>query len=140
EAASSRQPVSLNVTGMVLLAVSLGAYALAATMQGGIQSVLMLIGLAIGGFIAFLVVQLKVTSPLVRLDLFSRRTLSAGIISLALVSSLMMATLVIAPFYLSDVLELDALAIGLVMSVGPVVAALVGVPAGRLVDRTGATR
>ncbi|MCO5081373.1 MAG: MFS transporter [Rhizobiaceae bacterium] len=138
--ALSRQPASLDVTGMVLLAFSLSAYALAATMQGGIQSAMMLIGLAIGGFIAFLIVQSKVTSPLVRLDLFSRRSLSAGIISLALVSSIMMATLVIAPFYLSDVLQLDALAIGLVMSVGPVVAALVGVPAGRLVDRAGATR
>jgi len=49
----------------------------------------------------------------------------------------MMATLVIGPFYLSGALALDAMRVGLVMACGPVVAALVGVPAGRLVDRFG---
>ena len=58
----------------------------------------------------------------------------------ALVSTVMMATLVVGPFYLSRALGLDAAAVGLVMSIGPVVSALTGVPAGRLVDRFGAPR
>lgn len=41
------------------------------------------------------------------------------------------------PFYLSGALALDAARVGLVMSCGPLVAALVGVPAGRFVDRFG---
>jgi MFS family permease len=51
-----------------------------------------------------------------------------------------MATLVVGPFYLSGALALDAAHVGLVMSSGPMVAALTGLPAGRLVDRFGAHR
>jgi MFS family permease len=57
-----------------------------------------------------------------------------------LVSTVMMATLVVGPFYLSHALELKAALVGLVLSVGPFVAALTGLPAGRLVDRIGAQR
>ena len=52
----------------------------------------------------------------------------------------MMTTLVVGPFYLSRVLWLDAAFVGLVMSAGPFVAALAGVPAGRIVDRFSAER
>jgi MFS family permease len=54
-----------------------------------------------------------------------------------LVSTVMMATLVVGPFYLSRALGLHAALVGLVLSVGPLVAALSGVPAGRTVDRFG---
>jgi MFS family permease len=57
-----------------------------------------------------------------------------------LVTTVVMATLVVGPFYLSGALGLDAVQVGLVMSCGPVVAALTGMPAGRLVDRFGAYR
>jgi MFS family permease len=52
----------------------------------------------------------------------------------------MMTTLVVGPFYLTTVLGLPALIAGFVLSVGPLVAALTSVPAGRLVDRVGARR
>ncbi len=58
----------------------------------------------------------------------------------ALVSTVMMATLVVGPFYLARALGLGAALVGIVMSVGPVIAALTGVPAGRAVDRFGAQR
>ncbi|MDL2337480.1 MAG: MFS transporter, partial [Pseudomonadota bacterium] len=58
----------------------------------------------------------------------------------ALVSTVMMATLVVGPFYLARALGLEAATVGLVLSVGPLVAALTGVPAGRLADRFGAQR
>jgi MFS family permease len=49
----------------------------------------------------------------------------------------MMTTLVVGPFYLSETLDLGPVEAGLVMSIGPGVAALVGLPAGRLVDARG---
>jgi MFS family permease len=52
----------------------------------------------------------------------------------------MMATLVVGPFYLSRALGLDPARVGLVLSVGPLAAALTGVPAGRIADRFGAQR
>lgn len=67
-------------------------------------------------------------------------SLRAGLVMSALVSTVMMATLVVGPFYLSLALGLAAAQVGLVMSAGPVAAALAGVPAGRLVDRFGAQR
>jgi len=56
----------------------------------------------------------------------------------ALVSTVMMATLVVGPFYLSRALGLDTALVGIAMSAGPLVAALTGIPAGRIVDRVGA--
>ncbi len=58
----------------------------------------------------------------------------------AVVSMVMMATLVVGPFYLSREFGLSTALVGLVLSVGPLVAALTGVPAGRLVDRLGGQR
>jgi MFS family permease len=58
----------------------------------------------------------------------------------ALVSTVMMTTLVVGPFYLSRALGLPTALVGLVLSVGPLVAALTGVPSGRMVDRVGAQR
>src|SRR5207244_2296052 len=58
----------------------------------------------------------------------------------ALVSTVIMATLVVGPFYLARALGLDAALVGIVLSVGPLVAALTGVPSGRIVDRFGAQR
>ena len=57
-----------------------------------------------------------------------------------LVSTVVMATLVVGPFYLSRALGLDAAVVGIVMSAGPFVTAVTGVPGGRLVDRFGAAR
>jgi MFS family permease len=66
--------------------------------------------------------------------------LRAGLAMSVLVSTVAMATLVVGPFYLARALGLDAARVGIVMSVGPLVAALTGVPAGRIVDRFGAAR
>lgn len=52
----------------------------------------------------------------------------------------MMTTLVIGPFYLSLGLGLKMSIIGLTLSIGPLVSALAGVPAGRMVDRFGGQR
>ena len=58
----------------------------------------------------------------------------------ALVSMVMMATLVVGPFYLAQGLGLGSASIGLVLSAGPVMSIACGVPAGRAVDRFGAAR
>ena len=57
-----------------------------------------------------------------------------------LVSTVMMATLVVGPFYLSRALGLRTALVGIIMSAGPLVAAMTGVPGGRSVDRLGARR
>lgn len=66
--------------------------------------------------------------------------LRAGLGMSALVSAVMMATFVVGPFYLSRGLGLAPAWMGLVMAVGPCVAAVTGVPAGHLTDRFGSAR
>lgn len=138
-----RPPASasrFDTLGTAVLAVSLAAYALAMT-DGrgdfGPFSIVLLLAAALGvGLLVF--VETKVASPLVRLAMFRDPALGASLIINGLVSTVMMTTLVVGPFYLARALGLDAAEIGLVMSAGPVVVALSGVPAGRLVDRFGA--
>ncbi|MBS7541402.1 MFS transporter [Ancylobacter lacus] len=63
-----------------------------------------------------------------------------GLIVNLLVAAVMMATLVVGPFYLGRGLGLTETAVGLVMAVGPAVSIASGVPSGRLVDRLGSGR
>lgn len=131
-----------DVTGTVLLALTLAAYALAVTLGHGsfglVNLGLLLMAFSIGG--VFLAAQSKAESPLIPFAIFRQSTLRAGFIMSALVTTVVMATLVVGPFYLSGALLLDTTHVGLVMSCGPIIAALTGVPAGRLVDRFGAHR
>ncbi len=66
--------------------------------------------------------------------------LLTGLVMSALVAAVIMATFVVGPFYLSRGLGLDPEWMGLAMAVGPCVAAISGVPAGRLTDRLGSPR
>ncbi len=128
--------------GTLLLALTLAAYALAMTIGRGSfgqLNIALLLAAAFGvGLFAF--AETRTTSPLVRLTTFRDPLLSASLVMSMLVSTVMMATLVVGPFYLSHALDLDAALVGLVLSIGPLVAALTGLPAGRLADRFGAQR
>ncbi len=87
----------------------------------------------------FVFAEAKAASPLIQLALFRNPLLSAGFAMSSLVTTVVMATLVVGPFYLSGAFALDAGRVGLVMSSGPIVAALTGVLAGRVVDWFGAS-
>jgi EmrB/QacA subfamily drug resistance transporter len=128
--------------GTLLLAVTLAAYALAMTLgRGSFGPLNMALLLAAAcGVGLFVLAETKAASPLIRLTMFSDPVLSASLAMSALVSTVMMATLVVGPFYLARALGLDAALVGLVLSVGPLAAALAGVPAGRIADRFGAQR
>lgn len=128
--------------GTLLLALTLAAYALAMTLgrgRFGLFNVALLIGAACGvGF--FVRAEARANSPLIRLAMFRDPVLSASLATSMLVSTVMMATLVVGPFYLARALGLDAALVGLVLSVGPLVVALTSVPSGRMADRFGARR
>jgi EmrB/QacA subfamily drug resistance transporter len=128
--------------GTLLLALTLAAYALAMTIgrgQFGPLNIALLLAAVFGvGF--FLLAEARAASPLIRLGMFRDPVLSASLAMTTLVSTVMMATLVVGPFYLSGALGLPAALVGLALSAGPLVAALAGVPAGRIVDRLGAER
>jgi MFS family permease len=130
-------PAGFDVIGTILLALTLGAYAIGMTgMTGGFG----LLAAAVVGAGLFVFSQAKAASPLIRMTMFRNPVLGAGFTMSALVTTVVMATLVAGPFYLSGALGLDAARVGLAMSCGPLVAALAGIPAGRAVDRFGPCR
>jgi EmrB/QacA subfamily drug resistance transporter len=133
-------PAGFDWLGTLLLAMTLGTYALAMTMGRGNFGALnaALLAAAILGTGLFVFVEARAASPLIRLTMLRNPVLSTGLAMSALVSTVMMATLVVGPFYLAGGLGLDAALVGIVLSVGPLVAALTGVPAGRIADRFGA--
>lgn len=129
-----------DVLGTLLLGASLAAYALALTIGRNPLAPLnlaLLLAAAVGGGV-FIWVETRTASPLIRPAALRDATLSAGLAMNALVSTVMMATLVVGPFYLAYALGLHPALVGAVMSLGPILAALSGVFAGRLVDRFGA--
>jgi EmrB/QacA subfamily drug resistance transporter len=135
-------PVGFDKAGTLLLALTLAAYALAMTMGRGSFGPLnmaLLVAAAFGVGL-FLLAEARAASPLIQLAIFRDPVLSGSLAMSALVSTVMMATLVVGPFYLSRALGLDAALVGLVLSVGPFAAALTGLPAGRIADRFGAPR
>jgi EmrB/QacA subfamily drug resistance transporter len=129
-----------DLVGTLLLAMTLAAYALAMTTGRGSFGLLnvALLLTAIVGVGLFALAEAKAASPLIQLVLFRDPLLSAGFAMSTLVTTVVMATLVVGPFYLSGAFALDAARVGLVMSSGPIVAALTGVLTGRIVDRFGA--
>lgn len=137
---SAAERDGFDTVGTLLLALTLGAYALAVTIgRGSFGSLNMALLLAAAcGLGLFVVAEARVTTPLIRLAVFSDWGLSGSLAMSALVATVVTTTLVVGPFYLSLALGLNAAMIGVVLSAGPLVAALTAVPAGRLADRFGA--
>ena len=126
--------------GTLLLAVTLVAYALAMTLGRGSFGPLngaLVLTTALGA-VLFVLAEAKAASPLIRLAMFRDPGFSASLAMNALVSTVMMSTLVVGPFYLARALGLNEAIVGIVMAVGPLIAILSGVPSGRAVDCWGA--
>ncbi len=136
----TRDHKSFDSLGTIILGLTLAAYALAVTLGNGQFGFpnLALFVTAVSGAVIFVLVETKTKSPLIQLALFQRTALSSSLGINVIVSTVMMSTLVVGPFYLSRSLALEEILVGIVMSVGPVISAISGIPAGRLVDYFGA--
>ncbi|WP_117196119.1 MFS transporter [Rhizobium terrae] len=140
DTAQDRKNAGFDLIGTLLLASTLAAYALAMTLgRGGFGPLnMVLLGLAGLGATVFTVAEARIASPLIRLSTIRQPFLGGSLAMGLLVSTVMMATLVVGPFYLSRALGLNAAMAGLLLSVGPVISMLSGIPAGRIIDRLGA--
>jgi len=137
--AAAAARVTFDHLGTIVLALTLTCYSFAMTTgkdKPGLLNILLLIA-ALLGAVWFARVEARAVSPLIRIDALRAPQLRGSFAMSALVASVVMATLVVGPFYLSRALALPAASVGALMSTGPFVAALVGMPAGRLVDRFG---
>jgi len=77
----------------------------------------------------------KVPQPFLQLQLFRNSLLSASLLAAWLVYTVIMATVVLLPFYLVNEGHYTPLQTGLLMSFGPLVTAVLSVFAGKAADR-----
>ncbi|WP_029059370.1 MFS transporter [Stappia stellulata] len=133
---------NMDVPGTFLLMIAVAAYALATS--GGAVGLpvgpTVLIPCAALAIALFIATETRVASPLVPMHLLIDRKAGTGFVMQLLVGTVMMSTLVVGPFYLAFALGLTDALVGLVMATGPAIAALAGIPAGRLTDRLGTSR
>ncbi|MNK62332.1 Multidrug resistance protein 3 [compost metagenome] len=144
-AAASRPTAStksLDWIGAAVLATTLVLYALA-TLGGKTGMAIdsrLLLGLAFVALGIFIFVESRAASPLLPMALLRNLMTRVSLAMNLLVSTAMMSTLVVGPFFLAFGLGLSEAATGLVMAMGPLTAAFSGIPAGRMIDRFGARR
>lgn len=129
----------IDYLGIFVLGIALTSYSLGVTLNGGYftETNWILIAVAMISFFAFIKFEKGMQNPLLRLDLFNQ-ALTLNLSMNIIVSTVMMSTLIVGPFYLSKGLELTPLMVGAVMSIGPLLSVLTGIPAGRAVDLIGA--
>lgn len=129
----------IDVKGTFVLVLTLVAYALSMTSTHGRFGLfnIALISLALLGVYLFLHVEKSSQHPLINLSMFHNPDISLGLFLSMIVMTVMITTLVVGPFYLSNALRLNPESVGLIMSVGPLAAAFSGVPAGKVVDQFG---
>ncbi|MFM5588946.1 MFS transporter [Aeromonas rivipollensis] len=130
----SPQEEGMNLANLSLLVAALLCYGLALTLGGALA--------LWWGAGALLVtasfVRRERNAPVPLLPLLGAPGLRNGLVASALVASVMVLTLLIGPFYLRGVFDFSLGTVGLMISGGPLLAALTGMPAGWLVDRLGA--
>ncbi|MEP6827237.1 MAG: MFS transporter, partial [Aestuariivirga sp.] len=139
---ASREKGGIDFLGVLALVFTLGSFAGALTIGAnnfGQYGAFALAASALG-LVLFLLIETRATKPLLPLTIFQNAGLSTGLVLNVVVAMVMMATLVVPPFYLSTGLGLAAVQVGLVMAVGPVVSAITGFFAGQLTDRFGSSR
>lgn len=137
--APARSGARFDVAGALVLTAALVAGTLAMTPAAVPQvDAAPLFVIAVVLVALLVVVERRAAAPLVPWGLLRTRALGGGLLMNLLVATVMMSTLVVGPFYLAGGLGLGEAAIGLTLAVGPVVSALTGVVAGRVVDRAGA--
>ncbi|MBN8825699.1 MULTISPECIES: MFS transporter [unclassified Spirosoma] len=132
----------INVLGVVTLVVSIAAYALSMTLGKEAirpQSLLLILVSVLSGRL-FVYVQKRSSNPLIDASVFKNWVLRNSLLANFLVATIMMTTLVVGPFFLTVGLGLNEFNAGLVMSVGPLISILTGIPAGKLVDTLGPDR
>jgi EmrB/QacA subfamily drug resistance transporter len=122
--------------GVALLSMMLGL-TLAQERGFGDGVVIALTMLAVVALGAFVAIERRVAHPMIDLTLFSNRLLSANLVSGWLVFVALAGFLVLAPFYLQDVLGYDTRTMGLLLAAAPIALGVVSPISGAISDRVG---
>jgi EmrB/QacA subfamily drug resistance transporter len=135
---------TFDFVGAFLMSVSLFSLSLALTVgqEAGFASPEILLAFAIAAIAAatFVLVELKVESPMLEIRLFKTPMLTVGVVTGVLVFVCLSATFILLPFYLAGVLGFDVLTMGILLGVAPLMMGVVSPLSGTLSDRIGIRR
>jgi EmrB/QacA subfamily drug resistance transporter len=98
---------------------------------------LALFTLSVATFLAFVVVERRIDHPMLDLELFADRDVSVNLVTGFIVFFALAGLLLIAPFYLTDVIGLTPRGIGLVLASVPITMGLMSPLSGSRSDRIG---
>ncbi len=90
--------------------------------------------------VLFFQTEKRITNPLIKLSLLNHNNMKSHLLLNFIISMVVMTTLVVGPFFLSQAQNLKYSDIGFVMAVSPLVSMLSGYLAGGIVQRIGAER
>ena len=133
-----------DIAGAALMSIALFSLSLALTMgqEAGFGSPLILTGFAVSAMaaVAFVIVELRVESPMLQLRLFKSPMLTVSVVTGFLAYSCLAATFFLLPFYLEGVLRFEVGQVGLLLGAAPLMMGLVSPISGNLSDRFGVRR
>lgn len=133
-----------DVLGAALMSLALFSLSLALTLGQdlGFTAPAILAGFAVSAVaaVAFVLVELRVESPMLQLRMFRNPMLSVGVITGFLVFSCVSATFFLFPFYLEGVLGFEVGTVGLLLGASPLMMGIVSPMSGNLSDRYGVRR
>ncbi len=143
----NRPPIQgqrFDIGGAVLMSLALFSLSLALTLGQdlGFGSTIAVTGFVVSGLAAaaFVMVELRVDSPMLQLRLFKNPMLSVSVATGFLLFSCVSATFFLLPFYLEGVLGFEVGQVGLLLGVAPLMMGLVSPISGTLSDRFGVRR
>lgn len=129
-----------DLVGAFILLVVMSSYGLGMTMGQSVgftdAKVIMMLGTAVMGLIAFLIVENRSVVPMIDLSLFKNENLSLGLL-MGLMVFIVLAGNFLFPFFLTLVKGYKVGQVGLIMMAQPVAMGVVGLVAGALSDRFG---
>lgn len=133
-----------DIAGAVLMSTALFSLSLALTLGQdagfGSPSILIAFAVSLLSAVAFVLVELKVESPMIQLRLFRSPVLTVSVVSGFLTYSCLAATFFLLPFYLEGVLGFEVGQVGLLLGAAPLMVGLVSPISGTLSDRLGIRR
>lgn len=133
-----------DIAGAVLMSIALFSLSLSLTLgqDAGFGAPSIVAGFVVSAVAAaaFVLVELRVESPMLQLRLFRSPMLSVSVVSGFLAFSCLAATFFLLPFYLEGVLGFDVGQVGLLLGAAPLMVGLVSPISGTLSDRLGIRR
>jgi EmrB/QacA subfamily drug resistance transporter len=127
--------------GALVLFISLLALLLALTLGQGLgftsPAILVLFTVWIIFLVLFILIELRISEPMVDLKLFSNRLFSVNLITGFATFVAIAGTLILIPFYLENVLGFNTQQVGLLLAVVPVFLGVTAPVSGALSDRLG---